>query len=130
MNVVSLLFAFSLSWFFCSVFLPHESLLPLGILLLLSLIVLFKTAAFARHPFFVILLAAAAAFVLFVEASQTQWQVSINIAMFGSASCFSFQNFISSHFVFFVVVLSPGKTASTCLSFCLPPLPLVCPSFP
>ena len=52
-----------------------------------------RNAASAHHPFFAVLFAAAV-FVFFIEASQTQWHISIKIAMCESASSFSFQIFI------------------------------------
>ena len=106
MKVRSLLFAFACSWFFFPVVLPHKSLLPLLILLPLSFLHAVRNAASARHSFFAVLFAAAAVFVFFIETSQTQWHVSINIAMFESASSFSFQIFISSRFVFIVFLAS------------------------
>ena len=105
MNVVSLPF-FSLSWFSLSVVSPHKSLHPLVILLLRPSFMLFETLlplVIFSLLFFLLLLP----FVFFIEALQTQWHVSINIAMFESASSFSFQILISTQFVFFVVVFSP-----------------------
>ena len=106
MNVVSFPFVFPLCWFFFSAVLPHRSLLACRFA---SAVILpaVRNAASAHHLVFVVFFAAAAAFVFFIEASQTQWQVSVNSAKFVSASSFSFQIFISSRFVFLVVVFTP-----------------------
>ena len=92
--------------FFFSMVLPYISLLPLVILLLLSFFLLFETLLPLTVLSLLSLLLLAAVFVFFIEASQTQWYVSINIANIESASTFSFQIHISSRFVFIVVFTS------------------------
>ena len=120
MNVVSLLFFAFLV--FCSVFFAAQffaSACPFASAL--------NHHAVQKRCFrFVILalffLLAAAAFVFFVEASQTQWHVSINIAMFESCLLLFLPDphFFSVCFLccrFSRLMLQPGKSPSTCLSF-------------
>ena len=102
---MSLRFVLPCSWFFFSLVLPHRfaSACHFASAIILHVV---RNAASAHHSFFVVLFAAAA-FVFFIEASQTQWHVSINIAMFGSASSLSIQIFVFSRVVFIVVVFTP-----------------------
>ena len=83
---------FLFSHFFFSEVSPHRSLLPLVVLLLLPSFMLFK-----------VLFAAAAVFAFFIDFSQTQWHISIDVVLFESASSFSFQIFVFSRVVNVVV---------------------------
>ena len=83
---------------------PHSSLLPLVILLLLPSIMMFDVMLSLSCFFFAVLFVAAAAiFALFIDFSQTQWHVSIDVVVLQSASSFFLSDPLFFHLVFFVV---------------------------
>ena len=109
MKVMSLSFVLPLSLFSFVVLLPHRSLQPLTVLLLLSFCSLLPhTVAFCC-----------------IKASHTHWNITVR----GFGVCVCLLLLLSNlRFLSFLFHLSPlsclmqyGKSPSACLSFCLPP---------
>ena len=122
-------FVLSLFLFFFFVALPHGSLLPLVIFASAVFLPAARITASAHHLVVVVFFAAAAVFVFFIDASHTQWHVTVTIAKFESASSFSFLGLRFYSFCFNLSspsrLIKTGKSPSTCLSLCLPPPSLI-----
>ena len=105
MKVVSFSFVFPLSLFSSIVFLPHRSLLPPVVLLLLSSFLLLEsllplTVLFLSFLLLLVLLC------VFFKASHTEWHVIVNVSKFESASSSSFRIFVFTQFCFIVTAFT------------------------
>ena len=114
-NVMSL-FCVSFIIFLSCRIAAHLSLLPFVILRLLSFFLLLESL----HPLTILSLSFLLLqlfFVFFIDASHTQWHVTVNFCSSFLVILFSLSS-VSR-------LIQTGKSPSTCLSFCLPPSSLL-----